>query len=75
MSLNDPDVLRVTNMTDGILAEGGWTMWNPVPNTTSAHNPPPFTTPDKFAEQVAFVRNLQRYGKGYFAINEWGAGR
>lgn len=45
-----------------------------MPNTTSAHTPPPFTTPAKFAEQVRYIQNLQRYGKGYFAINEWGAG-
>ena len=32
------------------------------------------TTPDKFSRQVSFVRNLQRHGKGFFAINEWGPG-
>ena len=45
-----------------------------MPNTKYAHTPPPFTTPAKFAEQVQYIQNLQRYGKGYFAINEWGAG-
>ena len=45
-----------------------------MPNSKYAHTPPPFTTPAKFAEQVQYIQNLQRYGKGYFAINEWGAG-
>ena len=49
--------------------------------TTSAHMvhfPSPFILwPIPFfplAIQVLFIRNLQRYGKGFFAINEWGAG-
>ena len=66
--------LRVTNLTDGILAEGGFTSWNPVPNTSSWHSPPLKTSPDKFERQVGFVRHLQLHGKGFFAINEWGAG-
>ena len=37
--------LRVTNLTDGILAEGGFTSWNPVPNTSSARSPPLQTSP------------------------------
>lgn len=68
------DVLAVANATDGFLAEGGFTIWNPIPNTTSATVPPPFTTPTDFADKVLFIRNLQRAGKGFFAINEWGAG-
>ena len=27
-----------------------------------------------YERKVLFVRNLQRHGKGFFAINEWGAG-
>ena len=72
--LSDSAVLAVGNLTDGMLAEAGFTMWNPVPNTSSLTTPPPMTSPSKFAEQVRFVRNLQRQGKGFFAINEWGAG-
>ena len=48
-ALGDTNVLRVTNLTDGILAESGFTIWYPVPNTTSATTPPPFTNPTKFA--------------------------
>ena len=70
----EPNTLRVTNLTDGILAEGGFVSWNPIPNTTSSDTPPPFTNPDKFALQIHFIRNLQRAGKGFFSINEWGAG-
>ena len=32
------------------------------------------TNPDKFKAQVEFIRNMQNYGKGFYAINEWGAG-
>ena len=74
MDLGDSKVLRVGNLTDGILAESGFTSWNPIPNTTSMHRPPPMTNPKKFELQVRYVRNLQRYGKGFFAINEWGPG-
>ena len=72
--LDDPNVQAVGNITDGVLAEAGWTEWNPVPNTSSFTTPPPFTTPERFERQLRYVRNLQRAGKGYFAINEWGAG-
>jgi hypothetical protein len=72
--LNDDSVLAVANLTDGMLAEGGFASWNPVPNTSSYDTPPPKTTPTRFERQVAFVRYLQRRGKGYFAINQWGAG-
>lgn len=64
----------IAGLVDGVLAEAGWCEWNPVPNTTSFTTPPPKTTPSRFAAQLAFVRSLQRQGKGYFAINEWGAG-
>ena len=74
MDIGDPQVLEVTNITDGILAESGFTMWNPIPNTTSMYHLPPMTNPEKFEKQVAFVRNLQRHGKGFFSINEWGPG-
>ena len=74
MDMGDPQVLQVTNITDGILAESGFTMWNPIPNTTSMHHLPLMTNPEKFEKQVAFVRNLQRHGKGFFSINEWGPG-
>lgn len=70
----DKDVLAVTNLTDGVLSEAGFATWNPVPNTTSRYTPPLKTSPERFAAQVQFVRNLQRAGKGYFAINEWGEG-
>ena len=49
-------------------------MWDPVPGTPSMTQPPLKTTPAKFEGQVRYVRNLQRAGKGFFAINEWGAG-
>jgi hypothetical protein len=75
LNLGSADALAVANATDGILAEGGFTMWNPTPNTSSMTTPPLKTNPAKFEEQVLFVRNLQRYGKGFFAINEWGAGK
>jgi hypothetical protein len=58
--------LAVANATDGLLAEAGFTMWDPVPNTTSMTTLPPKTTPGKFEAQVQFVRNLQRHGKGFF---------
>jgi hypothetical protein len=74
MDLGDEPTLAVANMTDGFLAEGGFTSWNPIPNTTYATKPPPMTNPTKFRAQVGFVRNMQRHGKGFFAINEWGAG-
>ena len=64
----------MANLTDGILAEGGFATWNPRPNTTSRFVAPPKTSPDKFSRQVRFVRNMQRHGKAFFAINEWGAG-
>ena len=105
-------VLSVVNLTDGILAEGGFASWNPVctlyrlrvvrcslpcrtaaclralaavlsgsrasvaqrPNTSSFSSPPPKTTPEKFEAQIKFVRHGQSLGKGYFSINEWGAG-
>eukprot|EP00658_Telonema_sp_P-2_P049690 TRINITY_DN3781_c0_g1_i4.p1 TRINITY_DN3781_c0_g1~~TRINITY_DN3781_c0_g1_i4.p1 ORF type:complete len:221 (+),score=42.09 TRINITY_DN3781_c0_g1_i4:181-843(+) len=73
MSMSE-EVLTVCNLTDGILAEAGFTSWNPVPNTSSFRNPPPMTNPAKFEQQVRFVRNLQKHGKGFFAINEWGSG-
>eukprot|EP01048_Picozoa_sp_COSAG05_P012692 COSAG05_NODE_1293_length_5260_cov_2.373571_4_plen_307_part_00 len=66
--------LAVANFTDGILAEGGFAAWNPVPNSQYATTPPPKTTPKKFEAQLNWVRHLQRTGKGYFSINEWGAG-
>ena len=68
------DGLAVGELVDGLLAEAGFAEWNPVPNTSSFDTPPPITTPAKFARQVNFVRQLQRAGKGFFAINEWGAG-
>ena len=68
------DGLAVGQLVDGLLAEAGFAEWNPVPNTSSFDTPPPMTTPAKFAKQVGFVRQLQRAGVGYFAINEWGAG-
>ena len=39
---------------------GGFTGWNPVPNTTSMTTPPLKTTPEKFEAQLNFVRNGQR---------------
>jgi hypothetical protein len=69
-----PEGLQVGNFTDGILAEGGLASWNPVPGTKYAHKPGPKTTPAKFEDQLHWVRNLQRHGKGFYAINEWGAG-
>jgi hypothetical protein len=66
--------LAVGNYTDGILAEGGFASWNPVPGSEWADKSPPMTTPSKFEAQLTWVRNLQQYGKGYFSINEWGAG-
>ena len=74
MDMKNPQVLEVGNLTDGILAEGGFTSWNPIPNTTSMHQLPPMTNPQKFEEQVHYVRNLQKHNKGFFAINEWGPG-
>ena len=44
------------------------------PNTSSFSSPPPKTTPEKFEAQIKFVRHGQSLGKGYFSINEWGAG-
>lgn len=70
----DSNTLAVANYTDGFLAEGGFTSWNPKPNTSSFNIPPPFTNPTKFKQQVQFVRHLQNAGKGFFAINEWGEG-
>eukprot|EP00040_Diaphanoeca_grandis_P013809 m.69741 g.69741 ORF g.69741 m.69741 type:complete len:454 (-) comp24134_c1_seq2:106-1467(-) len=70
----DADTLIVANLTDGILAEAGFTIWDPVPNTSSMYTLPPFTTPEKFEAQVLFIRNLQQAGKGFFSINEWGPG-
>lgn len=63
-------VLAVANLTDGILAEGGFTTWNPVPHSASMTQPPLKTNPAKFQAQVKFIRNLQRHGKAFFAINE-----
>eukprot|EP00935_MAST-01C_sp_MAST-1C-sp1_P001871 g1871.t1 len=74
LSLSSAGALAVGNLTDGILAEAGFAEWNPKPNTSSMSTLPPKTTPAKFEEQVNFVRNLQRAGKGFFAINEWGPG-
>lgn len=68
------DGLLVANLTDGLLAEAGFAEWNPIPNTSSFSTPPPKTNPAKFERQVQFVRSLQRMGKGFFAINEWGRG-
>ena len=31
--VHDANTLAVANLTDGFLAEGGFTMWNPIPNT------------------------------------------
>lgn len=72
--INDVPTLTVANLTDGFLAEGGFAMWNPIPNTSSIHTPPPMTTPWRFESQVRFIRSMQRRGKAYFIINEWGAG-
>jgi hypothetical protein len=75
--------LAVANLTDGIVAEPGFAAWTPRPGTGfgtgpgGSHNltvPPPKTTPAVFDAQVAFVRHLQEHGKGFFSINEWGAG-
>ena len=74
MRLEDANVRAVLNATDGVLAEAGFTEWNPVPNTSSFRSPPPLTNPSRFEAQVRYVRSLQRHGKAYFAINEWGAG-
>ena len=74
MDMSNPQILEIGNLTDGILAEGGFTSWNPIPNTTSMHQLPPMTNPDKFENQVHYVRNLQKYNKGFFSINEWGPG-
>ena len=70
----ETETLQVTNLTDGILAEGGFVSWNPIPNTSSFTTPPVFTTPSKFALQIQFIRHLQRNGKGFYSINEWGIG-
>ena len=72
--LADPAVIRISELVDGVLREGGFTSWNPVPNSSHARTPPLKTTPEAFAAHVAFVRRLQRNGKGFFAINEWGPG-
>ena len=42
----------VANITDGFLAEGGFTHWSPEPGKPSMHTPPPMTTPDRFESQV-----------------------
>ena len=73
MRLNE-QTLQVVNVTDGILAEGGFVSWNPIPNTSSYDTLPPLTNPIKFQEQILFVRHLQRANKGFFAIQEWGPG-
>jgi hypothetical protein len=52
LKLSSADALAVANATDGILAEGGFTMWNPVPNTSTMTTPPLKTNPVKFEEQV-----------------------
>jgi len=71
----DEQASIVGNIFDGILAEaGGWTFWDPAPNSTSTKHPPLKTSPKQFESQVLFVRQLQRAGKGYYSIIEWGAG-
>jgi len=78
-----PQNLAVANLTDGLLAEPGFLVWSPRPGpgyktgpgeVHSTTVPPPKTTPATFDAQVAFVRHLQRHGKGFYAINEWGEG-
>lgn len=47
------EILEVANATDGLLAEAGWTIWDPVPNTSSFTTPPLKTSPARFAAQVS----------------------
>jgi len=73
-NLTDPSVSSVVALVDGVLREGGFTHWNPIPNSSSFKTPPLKTTPSRFAQDVAFARQLQRRGKAIYTINEWGAG-
>ena len=69
---NDTGVLAVGNFTDGILDEGGFVYWGPDNqwNWTGQAS----MNAAAYENRLRFVRNLQRQGKAYYMINEWGPG-
>lgn len=61
MAWDDPRVLAVANASDGVLAEAGFTDYG----SKILHGA-------DFVNIVQHALNLQRHGKAYFPINEWG---
>ena len=58
---DDPLVLRIGNLTDGILSEGGFT-----------DNAERLLLTERWEDIIHFMINLQAHGKAYWSIDEWG---
>lgn len=69
---DDERNFRIGNSTDGILDEGGFVNWGAGTswNWTGYLS----MTRTSFENRLYFVQNLQRHGKAYYQINEWGPG-
>lgn len=67
-----PNILAMTNLTDGVLAEGGFLYWGPSNawNWTGR----PYMDAENFESLLLFMRNQQLHGKAYYLIDEWGPG-
>lgn len=59
---NDADAFVMGNHTDAVLSEEGFTSWGSRILDGAA-----------WTNKIWFSLNLQRHGKAYFSINEWGS--
>ena len=68
---NDPQVLTIGNVTDGILDEAGFTFAKGYSGPGGKINNP-FVSYESWQDIILWMLNLQRHGKAYYSINEYG---